>query len=285
MNNLVSIIIPCFNAEKYIEETIQSVINQTYKNWELLLINDGSTDNSIELVKDINDDRITIINKNNSGVSDTRNFGLLLAKGDFIAFLDADDVWHNQFLEKQINLLLSSEFDLSYTCCQITDEKSIPSGKVLGGESNPTLDDFLSQRVNYNTNPSGILFKKETLKNFTGFDLNLSNNADQDILIQLVSKGYKIGLVDEVLWDYRMHNSNMSKNISVLEKDSLYLFKKCSSMGLFKSFWFERKCYSKMYYMLAGSWWKDGHNKKKGLYYIFKAITSHPYSLKLFLKK
>ena len=125
MSRLVSIIIPCYNAEKYIAETIQSVINQTYKNWELIVVNDGSTDNSPDIIKEFvaNDNRIAFIDKPNSGVSDSRNKGLAKAKGAYIAFLDADDVWNFQYLEKQIENLQANHYTISYTACQLINQK------------------------------------------------------------------------------------------------------------------------------------------------------------------
>ncbi|PKP49342.1 MAG: hypothetical protein CVT95_03475 [Bacteroidetes bacterium HGW-Bacteroidetes-12] len=287
MNPLVSIIIPCYNAEKYIAETIQSVINQTYSNWELIIVNDGSTDGSVTILKQFieKDNRIKLINKFNSGVSGTRNKGLEIAKGNFITFLDADDVWHTTNLEKKVNFLSSTDYDVVYSYCQMIDEQSKPIDKLLKGENDLKIEDFLNLKANYNTAPSGVVFKKEVLHKIGGFDVNLSNNADQDILIQALANGFKIGIIHEVLWNYRVHAENMSKNVAVLEKDSIYLFKKCEKQQLFHSFWFKQKCFATMYYLLAGSWWKDGNNKLRGLYFLFLAVVSHPASIATIFKK
>lgn len=288
MNQLVSIIIPCYNAEKYIIETIRSLINQTYSNWELIIVNDGSTDNSLAIIKEFaeKDKRISFIDKSNSGVSDSRNKGLEKSKGDFIAFLDADDIWKPEYLEKQItNLQQANQHTISYTACQLINQNGEKLNYQIRGENNPQLDDFLIQKANYNTNPSGIVYKKECFEKVKGFDVNLSNNADQDILIQMLAKGNSIGYIDELLWDYRMHDNNMSKNISVLEKDTLYLFNKCVNQKLFTNFWFKQKCFSIMYLMLAGSWWKNGNNKLRGLYFILLAIINYPPQVVNVLKK
>lgn len=287
MSSLVSIIIPCYNAEKYIAETIQSVINQTYKNWELMVVNDGSTDNSPDIIKEFvaNDNRIAFIDKPNSGVSDSRNKGLAKAKGAYIAFLDADDVWNFQYLEKQIENLQANLYTISYTACQLINQKGEKLQQYIRGENTPQLNDFLLQKANYNTNPSGIVYEKKCFENVSGFDINLSNNADQDILIQMLAKGNIIGYIDEFLWDYRMHDNNMSKNIVVLEKDTLYLFNKCANQKLFTNFWFKQKCFSIMYLMLAGSWWKNGNNKLKGIYYIMLSIINYPPHVVNVLKK
>src|SRR5690554_578625 len=103
----VSIVVPCYNGSQFVQETLLSVINQSYSNFEILIINDGSTDNSIEVIQSVKDERITIYNKENSGVSDTRNFGLKHSKGDFIIFLDADDLLSEHFLEEAITVFQS----------------------------------------------------------------------------------------------------------------------------------------------------------------------------------
>ncbi|MBW6482147.1 MAG: glycosyltransferase [Vicingaceae bacterium] len=287
MNSLVSIIIPCYNAEKYIAETIQSVINQTYSNWEIVVVNDGSTDNSATILNQFSekDNRIQLINKSNSGVSDTRNKGLEVANGEFITFLDADDVWHITNLEKKVNFLISTGYDVVYSYCQLIDEYAEPIDSILKGENNLKIENFLSLKANYNTAPSGVLFKKEVLQKIGGFDVNLSNNADQDILIQVLANGFKIGVVSEVLWNYRIHAENMSKNVDLLEKDSIYLFKKCEKQQLFHSFWFKQQCFSNLYLILAGSWWKNGNNKIRGLYFLILSVINYPASIALIFEK
>ena len=102
---LVSIIMPSYNTGKFIEETINSVINQTYNNWELIIVDDCSNDNTDEIVKSIKDSRIVYLkNEKNSGAAVSRNKALKEAKGRWIAFLDSDDLWKREKLEKQINL-------------------------------------------------------------------------------------------------------------------------------------------------------------------------------------
>ena len=104
-NPLVSVIIPVFNAEKTIASTISSALFQTYDNFEIILVNDKSTDNTLKILKDTNDKRLRIINlRKNSGAAKARNTGISAAKGDFIAFLDADDLWNSDKLEVQLVL-------------------------------------------------------------------------------------------------------------------------------------------------------------------------------------
>lgn len=102
---MISVIIPLYNKEKSIKSTIESVLAQTYKDFELVIVNDGSIDESASIVKEILDDRIRLINKNNEGVSSARNTGILAAKGEYIAFLDGDDLWDKMYLETLANLI------------------------------------------------------------------------------------------------------------------------------------------------------------------------------------
>lgn len=107
MSDLVSIITPCYNGAKYISETIESVINQTYSNWEMFVIDDGSKDNSSEIIENYvkKDDRIRLIRQENKGCAAARNNGIKNANGRYIALLDADDVWHDNFLDEQIKFM------------------------------------------------------------------------------------------------------------------------------------------------------------------------------------
>ena len=125
MSDLVSIITPMYNSGKYIEETLKSVVSQTHKNWELFIIDDGSSDNCIELVNEFKkiDNRIKlIINKENQGAAISRNIGIRKANGRYIAFLDSDDLWIPTKLEEQINFMSKNQLALSYSSYEKIDE-------------------------------------------------------------------------------------------------------------------------------------------------------------------
>ena len=135
MSDLVSIIMPSYNTGKFIRETIESVLAQTYANWELIIVDDCSTDNTDEVVKDyLSDDRIHYIkNDRNSGAAVSRNRALREAKGKWIAFLDSDDLWEPEKLQKQIAFMKKKNYHFSYTNYVEIDEKSIPNGKYVTG--------------------------------------------------------------------------------------------------------------------------------------------------------
>ena len=139
MSDLVSIIMPSYNTAQYIEETIESVIEQTYTNWELIIVDDCSTDNTDDIVNSIDDKRIIYLkNEKNSGAAVSRNKALRIAKGKWIAFLDSDDLWHPQKLEKQIKFMKENNYHFSYTEYNQIDEKSQLIGVTVSGPKHIT---------------------------------------------------------------------------------------------------------------------------------------------------
>lgn len=141
MGELVSIITPSYNTANFISETINSVLSQTYNNWEMIIVDDCSTDNTDEIVKPfLVDTRIRYLkNKKNSGAAVSRNYALREAKGKWIAFLDSDDLWQPDKLEKQISFMKSNDYHFSYTDYEEIDEKSIPLGVTVSGPSKVTM--------------------------------------------------------------------------------------------------------------------------------------------------
>ena len=140
MQGLVSIIMPSYNTGRFIKETIESVLSQSYQNWELLIVDDCSTDDTDEVVKPyLADVRISYIkNEKNSGAAVSRNRALREAKGKWIAFLDSDDLWEPEKLEKQIAFMKDNGYHFSYTSYVEIDEASLPNGKRVTGPKHIT---------------------------------------------------------------------------------------------------------------------------------------------------
>ena len=133
---LVSVIMPCYNAAAYIGASIESVQAQTYTNWELLIVDDCSTDDSLAVVARYDDPRIRVLkNEKNSGAAVSRNYALREAKGKWIAFLDSDDLWEKEKLEKQIAFMVENEYHFSYTKYSHIDEFSTPLNVEVTGPS------------------------------------------------------------------------------------------------------------------------------------------------------
>ncbi|MBQ5484196.1 MAG: glycosyltransferase family 2 protein [Lachnospiraceae bacterium] len=131
--DMVSIITPCWNGEKYIAETMDSVLAQTYTNWEMIVVDDGSSDGSADLVRSYEkkDARIRLICQENAGSAAARNHGIKEAKGRYIALLDADDVWEENFLEEQLKLMAQKDAACVYSSYRLMDENSRVYGRMV----------------------------------------------------------------------------------------------------------------------------------------------------------
>ena len=225
MPNLVSIIIPCYNASSYIKETINSVLTQTSQNFEIIVINDGSKDQSSEVIKTIKDDRINLVEQKNQGVSFSRNNGIALAKGEFMVFLDSDDTLHPNFLESRIFNLKKSTAIACASSVVLIDDK----GSKIEGNKKHFAANKSSQILEFNdgivTCPSSYLFKTEFLKQYKiTFNKNLQSSADKYFLLEVLKQG-EIELVNESPMYYRILNESMSHKITKpLVKDQIAFY-------------------------------------------------------------
>lgn len=279
MESLVSVIIPAYNAEGFITETVTSVINQSFTNWKLIIINDGSTDNTLSVIEKLSkeDKRISFITKPNTGVSDTRNIGITEAKGDLIAFLDADDVWLPTNLEKKISYLKSHpDVDFVFSNMLQADRYLQNQTPAPQGKDTNIFDDLLLWNGEVIPGPSSnLVVRKKCLDAGIRFDKRLTTIADQNFTVQLSAK-FTGKLLPEALWIYRVIPGSMSKSLAVMEKDSLMTYKIYRENNFFKSASFRKKCFANMYLILSGSWFKDGSDFGRGLKYLLLAFFSAP---------
>jgi len=283
---LVSVIIPAYNAGEFIETTIKGIVEQHYSHWELIIVDDGSTDDTPEKIKPyLKDPRIQYLHQKNSGVSQARNLGFKNSSGNFIAFLDADDCWLPDNISEKVKKFESGqEYGLVHSDMKVVDEYLNETGETLTGNEGFLLDELLLSKGCSIPAPSSILVKREVVAMVQGFDSNLSTSADLDFFLR-VAQLFKIGRVDKALGLYRKHPNNMHLNIQRMEKDNLYVYQKAERNNMFHSTWFKRRCFSNMYMILAGSWWINASNKKKGLEYIFKSVWMYPPAVLKLLKK
>lgn len=207
---LISIIMAAYNAEKTIEQAINSVLSQTYTNFELLVINDCSKDGTVELVKSIaaKDSRVRLIsNAKNSGVSYTRKRGLEEAKGSWIAILDSDDAWAPEKLEKQIKLQKRTNADLLFTSSAFMDSNGQPIDWYLHAPAEVTYRQLLKQNVL--SNSSALVRKELYAKHYAIGD---GMHEDFAIWLNILKEGKKAYGVDEPLLIYRIAKSSKSGN-------------------------------------------------------------------------
>ena len=207
---LVSIIMAAYNAEKTIELAIESVLNQTYSNFELLVINDCSKDGTAKLVEDFSakDNRVRLIsNEKNSGVSFTRKHGLEEANGSWIAILDSDDAWAPEKLEKQIELQNRTNADLLFTGSAFMDSEGRPIDWYLHAPAEATYRQLLKQNVL--SNSSALVRKELYAKHYAVGD---GMHEDFAIWLSILKEGKKAYGVDEPLLIYRIAKSSKSGN-------------------------------------------------------------------------
>lgn len=207
---LVSVIMAAYNAEKTIEQSINSVLNQTYPAVELLVVDDYSQDRTVKLVENImaRDNRVRLIyNKENSGVSYTRKHGLEEAKGAWIAILDSDDIWAPEKLEKQIILQKKMNADLLFTGSAFMDSDGQPIDWYLHAPSEVTYRHLLKQNVLSN---SSSLARKELYEKY--YAVGDGMHEDFAVWLGILKEGKKAYGVDEPLLTYRIAKSSKSGN-------------------------------------------------------------------------
>lgn len=276
--SFVSIIIPAYNAEKHIAETIESVLSQTFIDWELIIVVDGAKDRTEEIARNYtSDERIKLIVKENTGVSDTRNIGMSKAKGKYIALLDADDLWLPENLEKKITFLEQNpKYGWAFSQMNEFHDETGLVNQAPRGHDKDILKSILAWSGEVVPGPcSNVVFRSKLLQNGLAFDKDFSTAADQDFTLQLaqIAPGK---LIDEFLWHYRVLSGSMSRNIAVMERDHIGVFNKAAKNNLFASASFRRKCFANLYLILAGSLWKNGQNRTRGLCFLFRSFFTHP---------
>lgn len=229
MNDLISIIVPVFNVEKYLEECLTSIINQTYKNLEIILLNDGSSDNSLNICKKFKamDNRIRIIDKENSGVSDTRNLGVENSNGKYIMFVDSDDYIDVNMISIMYNTLIENNVDVVRCSNNIVKDK-----KNLNIEKNPIdicnkiihKSEFV-KIINYLFDINGnkincytplLLMKKEVVPKF---DVNIKYMEDNLFYIELLKKSEKFYFINVELYNYRANEVSASKKTNNVKQN------------------------------------------------------------------
>jgi glycosyltransferase involved in cell wall biosynthesis len=213
---LVSVVIPAFNAERYIEETLRSALNQTYKSLEVIVVNDGSTDRTSDIVNDVaaNDSRVRLISQGNAGVAVARNRGIEAASGQFIAMLDADDVWHPDKIALQMDTFHRSgpSVGLVYCWYREIDERGVIIGRYRSGSDH--VGDVYGQLVlrNFVGNASTPVIRRSCFDQVGPFDTSLPQGAEDLKLFLAVAERFDFGLVPQFLVGYRQHQDAMSKN-------------------------------------------------------------------------
>lgn len=227
--DLVSIIVPVYNASKFIDSTIDTVMKQTYQNFELIFVDDLSTDDSVEKIQSYTDKRIKLISLEKKGMAaGARNRGILEAQGEYICYLDADDLWDKEKLAKQVAFMKKHSCAFSFTGYEFANEFGIPTGKKV----------FIPTRLNY----------KQAIKNTTIFtttvmfhmnyitkeEIFMPNVKSEDTASwwSILKRGYTAYGLNEILSYYRRSNHTLSSNKIEAIRRIWYLYRKQEKLSL-----------------------------------------------------
>lgn len=210
-DNLVSVIMPVFTAEKYVDEAIESVLSQTYRNIEVICINDKSTDNSLAVLKSFGNKIILVENDDNCGTAESRNKGIRIARGEFLAFIDNDDIWEKNKLDVQIDRFMdNAKLDVSLTYMQsfISPDLKENDKYLRYCPPNP-LPGYI---------PSTILVKRTSFEKAGYFNSRWKNGESVDWLFKAREAGLTFEVINQVLVRRRIHKTNKSILDSQLSK-------------------------------------------------------------------
>lgn len=244
----VTIITPCWNSSKYIKKSIKSVQSQTYTNWELIIVDDCSTDNTVEIVNSIanSDPRIKIlIQKENGGAAKARTKALFAGTGRYIAYLDADDIWKSDKLEKQINFMKINNYAFSCTSYEVISDDGTKLNKYV--HMLPEVD-YVGFLTNNLLQTVGIMVDVSIVDKKYLVMPDLRRRQDAATWLQILKAGYKCYGLDEVLAEYRRTDNSLSSNKFKAVKGVWLLYRDIEHLSFLFS------CYCFVRYAVLAVW-------------------------------
>ena len=218
----VSVNIPCFNSASFIEETLNSVLSQTYADFEIIVTDDGSTDYTGRIVNSFGDNRIKYFYKNNEGLSETRNKGIFASSGQYIAFLDHDDMWLPRKLEKQVAMLEEGDLGLVFSDCYILRDgkkEKMTYFDRCRPERGVVFEDLLLESSNF-IPLSTVVMRRDAFKTIGHFKSEFRIGEEYELFLRAADK-YRFDYIDEPLATYRIHEDNFSDRKELFVKEAL----------------------------------------------------------------
>ena len=231
-----SVVIPYFKKKRFFKKTINSVLNQTYKNFEILIIYDDEDKSDLTFIKQLikNDKRFKlIVNKKNLGAGESRNKGIRMAKGKYICFIDADDIWKSNKLEIQINFMRKKKILISHSSYHIINE----SNKVIGFRTAENYDSFFELRKSCNIGLSSVVIEKKLIKNKCKFP-KIKTKEDFVLWLRILKSGTKIYSIKKSLVKWRKSNNSLSSSSIQKIKDGFKVYNYYLNYNFVKSFFF-----------------------------------------------
>lgn len=275
----VSVVVTCYNYGKYLKGCLESILSQSFTDLEIIVVNDGSTDDTDEVIGKFQGmDNIKYIKQVNSGQAKAKNAGIQHASGDFIAFLDADDAWEEDKLTKQIPLFSKEAVGVVYSRARYIDEqgRTLEDFKLVGKYLVPKSGNVTNYLLLDNFVPfSSSIVRRNCLERCGTFDESLKMGIDWDLWLR-ISTAYEFDFVDEPLLIYRIgHAGQMSKNLEIRQQCADRIMSNFLKMnqGLISP-WIIRKAYS-FTYCNRGEYYRTIDRKKSSRYFI-RAIWQNP---------
>ena len=247
----VTIVIPAYNSMSYLPQTLESVFQQTYEDFEVIVVNDGSTDETEKYVSSLNDPRLKLINQANQGLSGARNTGITNAQGKYIAFLDADDLWKPSKLAKQVRCLEErSEVGLVYTWTALADQNCKPTGRLIVSDAEGDVWLQLLTELNFIGCGSTPLIRKNCFETVGLFDLELVVTEDWDMWLRIAAN-YPFAVIKEPLVLYRASPTSLSKSHLLMWKFSCKVIEKAFQSVPDNLLHLKNQTYSSLYFYLS----------------------------------
>lgn len=230
---LVSVIMPCYNMERFVSHTIESVQRQSFPNWELCLVDDASTDNTVNIVNSFcaNDERIRFSTKaKHTGIADTRNQCLKMAKGRFLAFLDADDLWHHDKIERQLQFMTEKNIGFSYSSYDCIDEEGNPLEKLVKSAGNLNHDAYMHNTI---IGCSTVMIDKTIVGEVAVPYFRTSE--DTATWLNILKKGFLAYAIEQPLTSYRIRRHSASSNKLKASADLWRVYRQQEKLSLIKA--------------------------------------------------
>lgn len=236
-NPLISIITPAYNSAEFITNTIRSVQQQSFTNWEHIIVDDSSDDNTFSIIKSFakEDSRIIPVrNKENSGAAVTRNKGLELAKGRFIAFLDSDDLWYPEKLDRQLKFMLENQIPISFASYDLISNDGKKLNKVIKSVKQIDYTGYMKDTI---IGMSSTMIDTSIVNKPFRF-VNIRTRQDCYLWITLLKRGHLAYGMPDVLSAYRVRKGSISSNKIKAAKRVWYLYYNLENLGFLRSLYF-----------------------------------------------
>ena len=233
---LVSVIMPCYNMERFIADTIRSVIHQTFADWELLIVDDASTDGTVALAQSLaqQDERIVFsANSEHAGIAPTRNSCIKKAKGRFLAFLDADDIWHPEKLERQLHFMLDHHIGFSYSSYDLIDESGKPMEKTIKTAGDLDYKAYLRNTI---IGCSTVMVDTDLVGPVVV--PNFRTSEDAATWLNILKKGFKAYAIETPLTSYKIRRKSASSNKLKASADLWKVYRQNEKLPFFKAVYY-----------------------------------------------